>query len=151
MTTLFFDEVHNQHAYDDPDGVLSLGNGVSFLSSHPFSCDSTGVGEQSVSWDARLPSAPAQRDATTHAFHTSFSLHRWCALLEFFRLYSNGRYQYDCFLRFFLLFSLTRPGLWWSVVGFRVSFAFEVAGGWEARSEIVGYMQEQGRTAYKRF
>jgi len=131
--TLFFDEVHNQHAYDDPDGVFSLGTGVLFLSSLPFPlslllrfyrcwrpvCFSGMRGSL-----LRPPNATRQLMHFTPLSPYLGGVHSWSS----YDFIAMAEYQFDCFIRFLLFFLRRVPGLWWSVVGFRVSFVFEVAG-----------------------
>ena len=106
--TLFFDEVHNQHAYDDPDGVSSLDNGVFFF-------PSLAITDKWAAWFC------ARRNAILICTHRSFFM------VEFFDFIAmaDTNLMFPTFLPF--PFSLTRRAF--QVVGFCVSFVSRWLGG----------------------
>ena len=100
--------MHNQHAYDDPDGVFPLDNGVFFF-------PSLAITDKWAAWFS------ARRNAILICTHRSFFP------VEFFDFIAMADTNLTLLTFLPFPFSLTRHAF--EVVGFRVSFVPRWLGG----------------------
>jgi hypothetical protein len=136
-TTPLSDDLHNNTLTTTPTAFI-LDNGVSSLFSFSFrypSCNHGGVEGRSVSFFGMR--ALFCTDATRYLLMHSSEFHG-----GFFDFIAMSRYQFDCFPRFYSFSDA-------SCFGWLVRFSV-ISGGWEdIDSDIIGFVEEQGRTLYK--